>query len=50
MGSSDSLHHSGDFGQGQPYQQYDNHGSTDDLVAASVRPFNNNPTLPSTQR
>ena len=42
MGSSDSLHQSADFGQGQS-----NH---DEMVSASVRPFNNNPSLPSTQR
>ena len=44
MGSSDSLHQSTDFGQSQ------NNQSQDDLVSASVRPFNNNPSLPTTQR
>jgi hypothetical protein len=43
MGSSDSLYRSGDFGQ----QYYEN---KDDLVSPSVKPFNNNPPLPNTQR
>jgi len=46
MGSSDSLHRSGDFGQ----QYHEINGSNDDLVPPSVKPFNNNPPLPSTQR
>ncbi|CAF3954240.1 unnamed protein product [Rotaria sp. Silwood2] len=46
MGSSESLHRSGDFGQ----QNYENNEKTDDLVSASVKPYNNNPPLPATQR
>lgn len=40
---SDSLHRSDDFGQQQQ-------GSNNNLNAASLQPFNNNPSLPSTQR
>lgn len=43
-GSSDSLNQSADFGQIQ------SNGHPDEMNSASVRPFNNNPSLPSTQR
>ncbi|CAF1353623.1 unnamed protein product [Rotaria sp. Silwood1] len=46
MGSSDSLNRSGDFGQ----QNYENNEKTDEFVSASVKPYNNNPPLPDTQR
>ena len=41
--SSDSLNRSVDFGQ-------QNYGSTNDLNSSSIQPFNNNPSLPNTQR
>jgi hypothetical protein len=49
MGNSDSHYRSGDFGK-QQQQHNDHHGNNDDLVSPSVKPFNNNPPLPSTQR
>jgi hypothetical protein len=44
IGSSDSLYRSDDFGQQQ------HHGSTNDLNLSNIQPFNNNPSLPNTQR
>ncbi len=46
MGSSDSLHRSVDFGQ----QYNGNNESNDNFVSSSIQPFNNNPSLPNTQR
>jgi hypothetical protein len=43
IGSSESLHRSGHFGK-----QYSE--NNDNLVSSSIQPFNNNPSLPSTQR
>jgi hypothetical protein len=43
MGSSDSLQRSGEFG-------YEHGGSNNDLTSSSIKPFNNNPPLPNTQR
>ncbi|CAF0747533.1 unnamed protein product [Rotaria sp. Silwood1] len=47
QGSTDSLYRSGDVNE---QQIYDNHGSNDDLVPTKIKPFNNNPPLPQTQR
>lgn len=46
MGSSNSLHQSGDFVK----QNYENDQKNDDFVTSSTKPFNNNPPLPDTQR
>ncbi len=31
-------------------QTYDNYGNTNDLVSTNIKPFNNNPQLPETQK
>ncbi|CAF1026958.1 unnamed protein product [Rotaria sordida] len=52
-GSTDSLHRSCDTIEQQQQQQqiYDNHGyNNDNLVTTKIKPFNNNPPLPQTQR
>ena len=47
MGSSESLYQSADFANETGVR---NRTSNDEFVSASVRPFNNNPPLPATQR
>ncbi|CAF2408348.1 unnamed protein product [Rotaria sp. Silwood2] len=47
QGSTDSLYRSGNIVE---QQIYDNHGSNNDLVSTKIKPFNNNPALPQTQR
>ncbi|CAF1332530.1 unnamed protein product [Rotaria sordida] len=46
MGSSESLNRSYDFGQ----RNNETNDKNDELVSASVKPYNNNPPLPDTQR